>query len=187
MTQKQERFVQELIKGKSQREAYKSVYKPKSMLDKSIDEQASRLFNQVKVNARYKDLKQKVLEESEKEAIISAKAIISELASIALADIGDYLTYKTVKVVAAHDEDGDPVFEYRPVIEFKDSKEVNTSLISEISLTSKGLLKIKMHDKISALNKLAEIMGLNLISLEKLDLSRERLEEDKKRNTYKNW
>lgn len=53
LTDKQEKFVQELIKGKSQREAYKIAYNTKKMTDKSIDVKASELFNNGKVTVRY--------------------------------------------------------------------------------------------------------------------------------------
>jgi len=187
LTNKQEAFVQELMKGKSQREAYKKAYNTSRMTDKTIDEASSRLLKKSKVNARYNELRDKLIKEAEKESLIEAKDIIKELTQIALSDIGDILTFKTVKVVAARDEDGEPVFEYRPVIEFKDSSEVNTSLISEISLSSKGLLKIKMHDKMAALGKLSEILGLNVINREKLNISWERLEEERKKNMKNVW
>ena len=37
LTAKQEKFVQELIKGKSQREAYKEAFNCKNMKDETID------------------------------------------------------------------------------------------------------------------------------------------------------
>jgi len=42
LTAKQEKFVQELIKGKSQREAYKAAYNAKNMSENSIDVEASK-------------------------------------------------------------------------------------------------------------------------------------------------
>ena len=63
LTTKQERFVQELIKGKSQREAYRIAYPTsKKWKETAIDSQASRLFNNSMVHARYEDLKRKTEE-----------------------------------------------------------------------------------------------------------------------------
>lgn len=57
LTPKQEKFVQGIVSGKlSQREAYKQAYNTSRMKDKSIDEKASELFNNVKVKSRYKTL-----------------------------------------------------------------------------------------------------------------------------------
>ena len=60
LTPKQERFVQELIKGKSQREAYKIAYpSSKKWKNESIDSKASNLFKNVKVRTRYEELQKK--------------------------------------------------------------------------------------------------------------------------------
>jgi phage terminase small subunit len=52
LTLKEEKYVQELVKGKSQREAYRAAYpNSKKWPDKTVDERACKLFNQYKVNA----------------------------------------------------------------------------------------------------------------------------------------
>lgn len=56
LTAKQEKFVQNLVKGMSQREAYKNSYDAENMTDKSIDEEACRLFNDSKISSRYQEL-----------------------------------------------------------------------------------------------------------------------------------
>lgn len=69
LTAKQERFVQNIVKGMSQREAYRDAYKNK-MTDKQVDEEACKLLNSnPKVHQRYKELMSKL----EDEAIMSAK------------------------------------------------------------------------------------------------------------------
>lgn len=68
LNMRQEKFIQNIIKGMSQRQAYKDVYKSKYS-DKAIDEHASTLFNSAKVQERYKEL----LKELEDKAIMSAK------------------------------------------------------------------------------------------------------------------
>lgn len=64
LTTKQEIFVQKLIEGCSQRDSYKFAYDCKNWKDKSIDEKASTLFNNVKVKSRYEELKQELKERS---------------------------------------------------------------------------------------------------------------------------
>lgn len=64
---KQEMFVQNLIKGMSQREAYKNAYNA-TYDPKAIDSKACNLFNSDKIQARYREL----MEEVKDEAIMTA-------------------------------------------------------------------------------------------------------------------
>lgn len=68
LTAKQEKYVQNLVKGMSQREAYRNAFSNKKATDKSIDEMASKLFNQDKILSRYNEL----IKKAEDEAIMSA-------------------------------------------------------------------------------------------------------------------
>ena len=56
LTTKQAIFVQRLIEGYSQREAYKFAYNCEKMKDESIDIEASKLFNNPKISLRYQEL-----------------------------------------------------------------------------------------------------------------------------------
>ena len=56
LTTKQEIFVQRLIEGNSQREAYKFAYDAENMKDETIDIEASKLFNNPKISLRYQEL-----------------------------------------------------------------------------------------------------------------------------------
>ena len=65
---KQEAFIQAIVSGLSQRQAYKQVYKVEYD-ENAIDINASKLFNSTKVQLRYKEL----LEKIEEESIMTAK------------------------------------------------------------------------------------------------------------------
>ena len=69
LTTKQEKYVQNLVKGMSQRAAYKKAYNVKKMKDEYVDSKASTLFKQVKIKQRYEELVKK----AEDKAIMSAK------------------------------------------------------------------------------------------------------------------
>lgn len=56
LTTKQELFVQNLVAGQSQRQAYRSAYNAKKMTDKTVDETANKLLKNPKVTARYREL-----------------------------------------------------------------------------------------------------------------------------------
>jgi hypothetical protein len=61
LTQKQERFCQEIVKGKSQSDAYRLAFKPKRMKDKSIHEKASQYMAEVKIRSRITEIQAPVL------------------------------------------------------------------------------------------------------------------------------
>lgn len=56
LTPKQELFVQGIISGLSQRQAYRQAYKAEKMRDKTVDERASKLLKEYKVSTRYREL-----------------------------------------------------------------------------------------------------------------------------------
>ena len=56
LTTKQEKFIQNIVKGMSQRDAYKDAYDCKSMSDNAIDREASLLMKNPKVAQRHKEL-----------------------------------------------------------------------------------------------------------------------------------
>lgn len=72
LTSKQEKFVQNLVKGMSQREAYKHSYNAVNMKDKTIDNKASNLFKKDNVRARYNELIKKVVSKAEEKTIMNA-------------------------------------------------------------------------------------------------------------------
>lgn len=74
---KQEKFVQGIINGLTQRQAYKDAYNAQ-YADKDIDSKASTLFKLDKVQARYNEL----LQEMEDKAIMTAKERMKYLTRI---------------------------------------------------------------------------------------------------------
>lgn len=81
---KQEKFIQNIVKGMSQRQAYKDAYNAKYS-EKSIDEKASTLFNSEKVQERYKEL----LKQLEDKSIMSAKDRMKWLTDVINGNVKD--------------------------------------------------------------------------------------------------
>lgn len=67
LTTKQEIFVQRLLEGNTQAEAYRFAYNCENMKDKTIIEKASKLMAQSNIRARYEEL----LEEHKQKALWS--------------------------------------------------------------------------------------------------------------------
>lgn len=75
LTPKQEKFVQGIISGLSQREAFKQAYDCSNMKDKTIDERASKLFKEYKVSTRYNEL----MEEHKNKALWTREEAVNDL------------------------------------------------------------------------------------------------------------
>lgn len=80
LTAKQEKFVRNLIKGMSQREAYKNSYDAENMSDEAIDVAACRLFKDANISLRYKELQEKL----DKATIMTAQERLEYLTGIIL-------------------------------------------------------------------------------------------------------
>ena len=79
---KQEKFIQGTINGLSQRQAYKEAYNA-TYADKDIDSKASNLFNLDKVQARYKELTEQLVDNS----IMTAKERMKWLSDVVKGNI----------------------------------------------------------------------------------------------------
>ena len=79
---KQEKFIQGIINGLSQRQAYKEAYNA-TYADKDIDSKASNLFNLDKVQARYKELTEQLVDNS----IMTAKERMKWLSDVVKGNI----------------------------------------------------------------------------------------------------
>ena len=75
LTPKQEKFVQALISGMSQREAYKEAYNAANMKDEVIDVRASELLKKGKVKVRYEEL----VNENKEKALYTLENSINDL------------------------------------------------------------------------------------------------------------
>lgn len=96
LTIKQEKFVQNLIKGMSQREAYKNSYNASKMKDEVIDTKASLLFKEDKIRKRYEELTKKL----EDETIMSTKERMKWLSKVVNGEI------KEIVPMIVTDKDG---------------------------------------------------------------------------------
>ena len=63
LTAKQEKFVQNIIDGMSQADAYRNSYDVKKMSDKTVWEKASRLMSDDKVRTRVQELRDQLANE----------------------------------------------------------------------------------------------------------------------------
>jgi phage terminase small subunit len=109
---------------------------------------------------------QRLMDERSKRLEITADMIFAEYAKIGFADIKSYLSYKTVMTRVGFDEDGKEIFDYAPIIDLKDSSEVDGAAVSEVSVSKDGVFKFKLHDKKGALDSMARHKGMFIDKLE---------------------
>lgn len=140
LTAKQEAFVQNLISGMSQRQAYRAAYNVGKMTDKTIDETASKLLKRPKVAARYEELCREIRAEGEKAAVASAVEVLEELTAIAFARGTDYAQVVGGRVILT-DTGGLTDRQKAAVVSIKE--------------TQAGV-EVKLADKVKALETLAK-------------------------------
>lgn len=155
LTHKQEKFILAVVEGKTQADAYRHAYNASNMSADTIINKASKLMARDDIRARYNELMDKVRNRLEEKAIVTVEEVVKELKKIGFADIKDFLEFKTDLSIVGY-EDGEPVTDYRTVVQLKESDEVDGTLINEISISKDGTLKFKLHDKISALEKIGK-------------------------------
>ena len=166
LTAKQNKFIDGVVSGLSQSEAYRQAYNASKMKPETIAVKASNLANQdnirVIIQQRQKELADK--------AIWSREQALRELSKIGSADIKDFLAFRTEKTVVDYDpETGEPIVGYKQIVDLMNSNDVDGSLISEISISKDGTLKFKLHDKTKAIEMANKMCGYNEPS--KVDLS----------------
>ena len=140
LTAKQEKFVLAVVEGMTQADAYRHAYNASNMTDKTIIEKASKLMAQDNIRARYNELTDKIKTRLEEDCIVTVEEVVKELKKTGFADIKDFLEFKTDLSVVGY-EDGEPVTDYRTVIQLKESDEVDGTLINEVSISKDGTLK----------------------------------------------
>jgi len=141
LTVKQEKFCQGLFSGLTQREAYKQAYDASKMKDATIDRNAHELANINKVTARLESLTNEFKERN----MVTVERIVAQLAKIGFADIKNVVTWSGNR------------------IRIRPSDEVDGTIISEICETeteSGGTLKVKLNDRMKALEMMGKHLGM---------------------------
>lgn len=152
--QRQEAFVRNLVKGMSQRQAYREAFGSRAK-DSSVDSLSSRLLKDVKVKSRLDSLKVKALDKAEKKAEVRAEQvtdmaaeIIDSYKRIVRANPKDYLRMEkteTGRIITVPAEDFD---------------KLDGLPIQEIYADGSGI-RIKFVSKDAAIKALAEIYDVH--------------------------
>lgn len=138
LTPQQEKFAQEVAKGKSLADAYRDSYKAAKMKDETIHVKASELAANGKVSVRIGALRAAAADRAE----LDAAEITREIRRVAMSDIGGIM-HEDGRVKLPHELDPS-----------------TRAAVASFEIDEYGRIKYKFWDKNSALEKAAKIRGL---------------------------
>lgn len=153
LTPKQKRFCEEyLIDLNATQAAIRAGYSMK---------RAKEIGHQQLQKPLVQESIQKAMNERSKRTEITADSVLEELHHIAFDDIKNYLEFRTeLQHVGDEPSTGQPIYRYSQVIEMKDSKQIDTRNVQEVSYSPKDGFKFKLYDKQKALVDLGRHLKL---------------------------
>lgn len=156
LTDRQARFVEEyLVDLNATQAAIRAGYAPDSA---SVE--GSRLLANAKVGKAVADAKS----ERSVRTRVTADRVLSELARIGFADIRDAVVWRSNETeTGEEDEDGVPRTRAFNEVTLVDSDTIDhdaAAAIAELSQGKDGSLKIKMHNKVAALQEIGKHLGV---------------------------
>ena len=152
LTDKQRLFCLYYIKSFNATKAYQKAYGVDYATAASI---AYRLMEKDGIVKEIKRLKQSKLNQ----VMLSPEDIFQKYMDIAFSDVTDYLMFGRKEIVVNTDGDGNEITAEVNYVDFKDSSQVDGTLISEVKQGKDGV-SIKLADRMKALQWLAEHMDL---------------------------
>lgn len=114
-----------------------------------------KLLSKANISIAISKLKQNRLNK----AMLNPEDIFQKYMDIAFADITDYISFGKRDILVGKDKDGLPIYEKFNFVDFKDSDEIDGSLITEFKEGKNGF-SIKLMDRLKALNWLSEHMDM---------------------------
>ena len=151
LTPKQEKFIAELLKGKSQREAYKAAYNTSKMQDRTIDKKACELFKDSNIRGRYDELMSLIVSRDVDDAESIRKMIIEQEKAILNANMGDLFDIQS-------DEAG----EYLVSTPKGDLSKFDMRAVKSYKYDARGRLILELFDKQQAVAHLKDLFGLSM-------------------------
>jgi len=165
LTDKQRLFCMYYVRSLNATSAYKKAYKCNY---ETAMASGSRLLRNVKVKAIIAEMKRERLEQED----LDKMDVLQKYKAIAFADITDFIDFTQVESEATETEveynpDGSKKSEKTEVVPYTytkfamhHSEEIDGTLITELSKGKDGMFKVKLADKMTALNMLAKYTDL---------------------------
>lgn len=174
LTDKQRLFCIYYVKSfNATQSAIKAGYAPDS-----AHVEGSRLLRNAKVADEIRRIKGEMMQG----VFIDAMDVLNKYIKIAFADITDFATFGK-KTIMQLDENGDPTEVSYNYVDFKESSEIDGTIVTEVKQGKDGV-SVKLADKMKALDKLAEYFDVfpdkfkRRIEEEKLKIAQAQLNKD---------
>lgn len=150
LTPKQEKFVQGLFAGLSQREAYKSAFNTTNMKDNTIDKRACELAKVGKITGRLQELQNELKERN----MVTKDRILQEYARLGFLDPRKMFNPDgSPKMVTEMDDDTAAALAGFELLEIWSGKGDNRTFVGNMH-------KVKLADKKGALDSMARTLGM---------------------------
>jgi len=144
LTPKREAFWRAYLELGNGSEAYRRCFSTERMSPKTVNEKASRLLADPRIAARLAEAQAKI---AEKHAV-TVDRIIAEYTKIAFADAGDFFDWGPDGVTVKDKDELTP--DQRAVV----------SEVSQTVTENGGTIRVKLHSKMDALEKLGRHLGM---------------------------
>jgi len=156
MTDQKRRFVDAyLVDPNGTKAAIAAGYSPKTAAA-----QASRLLKDVDVAAAIERGRKLLAVRSG----ITPEMVLAELAKLGFSDIRQIIQWRAnVQQMAEDPDTGEPVLQVNNEVVITDSAKLSpeaAAAIAEVSQSKDGTLRVKMHDKLAALVKIGQHLGM---------------------------
>lgn len=138
LTPQQEVFAQEVAKGKSLSEAYRTAYKASKMKPETVNDTASKLMANPAITQRVRQLQAAAADRAE----LEATQVLREIKRVALSDIAGIM-HDDGRVKLPHELDP-----------------ATRAAVASFKIDEYGRIEYKFWDKNSALDKAGKILGL---------------------------
>lgn len=182
LTDKQRLFCIYQVKYFNATKAYKKVYK--CSYETALTNGPALLRN-TRIKEQILKLKQNRLNK----AMLEPDDIFQKYMDIAFSDITDYIKFGQKKIKIKDDEGKEKTIK-RNYVDFNSSNEIDGTIISEVSQGKDGV-KIKLHDKMKALDWLAEHMDMateeQKVKIAKLEAETNNIKGNKNYDEAKTW
>ena len=180
LNDKQKLFCLHYIQSFNATRAYEKAYECSYNTAKT---NGHKLLTNAYIKAEIDSLIAESLEEQEIKSKYLCNAILQKYIDIAFSDISDFVVFGTREIIAI-DDNGNTKTKKINYVDFKDSKEVDSTLIAEIK-TGKSGSSIKLQDKMKALEFLSKYLGImDFETKEKLQLLKNKMELDREKFDY---
>lgn len=145
MTEQKKTFAKLVSEGMTHTDAWIKVHPHSKATTTTASRKAHDWAHEPAVEALIEEYKEKRAAKAEKQYDITKDKVIEELAKIAFSDISD--------VIDVNNDSG--------VNQITLKKNANTKAVQEVKTDIRGNIIVKMCDKTSAIEKLADLLGYN--------------------------